>query len=262
VRWQDPVTYICSRLQGFQIGGLLRWFESNTYYRQPVAVESVRWTAPILVPDYRFARANAGKPVKPVITGPYTLATLSITRAHPSHRDFVLELARELNKELRSLADEGPEWIQIDEPAIAKNPSTEYPRDFEVFAEAMHVLSEGVPGKLSLYVYHGSAADIPGLLSLPFSLFGFDLVQGAESWNVLRTWRPEKAVGLGIVDARNVKLEDENGLITIATTTARNTGAADVHISPSCGLEFLPRDIARRKLELVARAAHGAEVSV
>src|SRR5579871_1469701 len=181
IRWQDPLTYIARGLDGFEITGLLRWFESNTYYRQPVATKAISWTKPILVDDYRFAKENSQRPVKAVVTGPYTLATLSHTRQHSSHREFVLDVARALNQELKALAAESPAWIQVDEPAIANNRSVQYERDFAVFTEAMHTLTDGVSAPLSLYVYHGSADDVPGLLELPFQLFGFDLVQGAAS---------------------------------------------------------------------------------
>src|SRR5919204_308652 len=72
-------------------------------------------------------------------------------------------LARALNQELKSLIGAGAEWVQIDEPAIVNNPSVRYPRDFGLFREAMGVLTEGIDLPLSLYTYHGAAADVPGL---------------------------------------------------------------------------------------------------
>src|SRR5207249_2893834 len=103
------------------------------YYRQPLATGAVEWREPVLVADYRFAREHSEKPVKAVVTGPYTIATLSHTRHHASHRDFVLETAAALNQELKALAVEQPPWIQVDEPAIANNPSVRYRRDFDLF---------------------------------------------------------------------------------------------------------------------------------
>lgn len=260
IRWQDPVTYIASRLDGLQIGGLLRWFESNTYYRQPRVVGRVRWTAPILRTDFETARQHATRAVKVVLTGPYTIGTLS----HPGdngHRGLVLELAQALNQELRSLAEADPGWIQVDEPAIVYNPSVSYPRDFELFREAMGLLTDGVDARLSLYTYHGHVADVPGLLELPFALFGFDFVQGHPNWRLLEDWPASRGVGLGVVDARNVRMEDEAQLEEQAARAGAAAGAENVHISPSCGLEFLPRDTARRKLELVGRVARRQAVT-
>jgi 5-methyltetrahydropteroyltriglutamate--homocysteine methyltransferase len=262
IRWLDPLTYITTRLEGFETTGLLRWFESNTYYRQPLATGPVRWTKPILVDDYRFARAHTTKPVKPVLTGPYTIATLSHTRHHKTRQAFVLELAAALNVELKALATEKPAWIQVDEPAIVNNPSVRYPRDFDLFHEAMAALTDGVDAKLSLYCYHGDVADVPRLVSLPFELFGLDMVQGAANWGLLEGWARVKGLGLGIVDARNVRLESEEQLAASIQRAAEAAGADNLHVGPSCGLEFLPRDAARAKLELLARVVHAQEVKV
>ena len=69
------------------------------------------------------------------------------------------------------------------------------------------------------------------------------------------SWPDSKAIGLGAVDARNVRLEDPDEVARrIAAVAAR-----EIHVSPSCGLEFLPRETAFQKLELVARAAHAVE---
>jgi 5-methyltetrahydropteroyltriglutamate--homocysteine methyltransferase len=263
IRWQDPITYLATRLQGLEIGGLLRWFESNTYFRQPRADAGVdlAWTAPILLDDLRFAKKHAARPVKAVVTGPYTIGTLS-DWADRGHHRLVLDLAQALNQELKSLAEAGPEWIQIDEPAIVNNASVRYPRDFVLFREAMAALTEGVDVPLSLYTYHGDAADVPGLFELPFQLLGFDFVQGPGNWRLLEGWPRGKALGLGIVDARNVRMEDASRITEQVNRAAGATGETLLHVSPSCGLEFLPRETARRKLELVARATHAQGVTV
>jgi 5-methyltetrahydropteroyltriglutamate--homocysteine methyltransferase len=263
IRWQDPITYLAGGLQGLEMGGLLRWFESNTYFRQPRPVPGVelRWTRPILRDDLEFARRHASRPLKAVLTGPYTIGTLS-DPGHLGHRRLVLDLARALNQELRSLSEAGPEWIQVDEPAIVNNPSVRYPRDFGLFQEAMSVLTENVQGRLSLYTYHGDAADVPGILELPFQLFGLDFVQGPANWTLLEDWPAGKGLGLGIVDARNVRLEEIGALLEQVGRAVAAAGEATIHVSPSCGLEFLPRETARRKLELVARATHAQGVTV
>ena len=49
VRWDDQQTVIASGLRGFEITGLLRYFDTNTYFRQPRAVEVPRWESSITV---------------------------------------------------------------------------------------------------------------------------------------------------------------------------------------------------------------------
>src|SRR3989337_3675282 len=46
VRWDDDQTHIARRLDGFQIGGLQRYLDTNTYYRQPEVAGPVAWKSP------------------------------------------------------------------------------------------------------------------------------------------------------------------------------------------------------------------------
>src|SRR5438105_2323830 len=52
VRWQDEQTYIADKLGGISINGLTRFFDTNTYYREPVLDGPIAWQSPILVRDF------------------------------------------------------------------------------------------------------------------------------------------------------------------------------------------------------------------
>ena len=84
IRWEDDQTYFARRMDGFTIDGLIRYFDTNTYYRQPVVTGAVQWQQPITVEDYRFAAAHSQRPVKALVTGPYTLAALSTNEHYDS----------------------------------------------------------------------------------------------------------------------------------------------------------------------------------
>jgi len=55
IRWEDEQTYVARRLGGVAIDGLIRFFDSNTYFREPVVEGPVVWTGPVTVADFRFA---------------------------------------------------------------------------------------------------------------------------------------------------------------------------------------------------------------
>ena len=56
VRWDDGQTYFASKVRGFELNGLIRYFDTNTYYRQPVARTRLEWREPMSVFHYRFGR--------------------------------------------------------------------------------------------------------------------------------------------------------------------------------------------------------------
>ncbi|MCH7646376.1 MAG: methylcobamide--CoM methyltransferase, partial [Nitrospinae bacterium] len=77
IGWYDPISHLLRSVAGVEINGLLRYFDTNSYFRQPVIVGEIEVGEPQVVGEYRYAAGVASKPVKPVLTGAYTLAKLS-----------------------------------------------------------------------------------------------------------------------------------------------------------------------------------------
>ena len=78
VRWYDPISHLARHCEGIQINGLLRYFDTNFYFRQPVVSGRIRRREPVLRREFEVARAATDRVVKPVLTGPYSLACGSI----------------------------------------------------------------------------------------------------------------------------------------------------------------------------------------
>src|SRR5262245_14768983 len=45
--WDDAQTYVARGLGGIEIAGLIRYLDTNTYYRQPEIVGEVAWKRPV-----------------------------------------------------------------------------------------------------------------------------------------------------------------------------------------------------------------------
>ncbi len=255
LRWDDDQTYIAQRLDGFEIEGLVRYFDTNTYYRQPRVTGPVRWREPMLVRDYEFAAAHSAKPVKALITGPYTLAALSADSHYNDRRRLVLDLAEALNQEAKALAAAGAPLIQVNEPAIIKHKD-----DAPLLREAIAKMLDGVGAETALCTWFGDADGIlPQLLDLPLDVIGLDFVRGPANWDALARGPYTKRLGFGIVDARNTRLESED---EIAEQIKRISGLVPVDrldVNPSCGLEYLPREVAFEKLKRMVEGVRRAE---
>lgn len=254
IRREDEQTYFASRIGGFSINGLIRYFDTNTYYRQPVAEGKLEWQGPISVADYKFAAANSARPVKAAMPGPYTLARLSRWPGYSSLRDVVLDLARVLNQEARALADADAPVVQFDEPALVRNKA-----DFSLFEEAAAILVRDVNTITALYTYFGDISGISDrFLGLPFDILGLDFVVGGANFRSLAGFPETKWLGLGIIDARNTRMETVEEIVGHIRRVGQWVPPERIYVNPNCGLEFLPRDNAYRKLvrmvEGVARA--------
>lgn len=257
IRWDDWQTFIASGIDGFSINGLIRYFDTNTYYRQPIVEGDLTWKGPVGVRAYKHAKEVSERPVKAVLPGPYTLASLSKDLHYKSKKDLVLAAAAALNQEARSLVHAGAEFIQFDEPSILKAPG-----DFPILGEASAILTKDLTAKLALYTYFGEAGELAEqLFSLPFDVFGLDFVMGPGNYAALTSFPGDKELGMGIVDARNTKLETVDDIVGAVKKAKEHVTLDRLYLNPSCGLEFLPRRNAYDKLvRLVEGAKRALEV--
>lgn len=251
-RWDDIVTPFARNMAGFEIGGLLRWFDNNVYYRRPICTGDVEWRGPSSVDAFKFAHAAAKSTVKAVVPGPVTFARLSVDEHYGNHENFVLAIARVLAQEVFELEAAGAEVIQVDEPALLNAPE-----DLELAQNAIYIVTKEIrSAQTILATYFDDTKRLgPDLFRIRVDSFGFDLISSPENMQLIRELPSEKRLQAGIVDARNTKLESIDELTREIEELAGIVGSSCLSVSPSAGLEFLPRDRAQAKLERLAEAA-------
>ncbi|HXG42217.1 MAG TPA: methylcobamide--CoM methyltransferase [Dehalococcoidia bacterium] len=256
IRWEDDQTYIARRLSGFDINGLVRYLDTNTYFRQPVVVGEVRHRETFLVQDWRFAQKHSPRPVKAIVTGPVTLARLSRDEHYHDHRRLVMALAEALAPEVKALAEAGAPVVQVNEPLILW-----HPEDLPLLREALQVMLAGVACETALYTWFGSIERVyPQLLELPVTTIGIDLVSQPRNWQVLgqHAFPADRKLGAGIVDGRNTRLESVEEIVASVRHLTRIVPPDRLYLNPSCGLEYLPREVAQDKLRRLAEGARAA----
>jgi 5-methyltetrahydropteroyltriglutamate--homocysteine methyltransferase len=251
IRWSDPISTVMSALQGVRINGLLRYFDTNFYFRQPVVTGPVRRCGSILLDDFTVARRAAGRQVKAVLPGPYTLARLSVIASGP-YRDvaaLAYALSEVLVAEVRDLAAAGAQFIQIEEPAILSQP-----RDIRLLRQLLEPLWEARgSAQLLVATYFGDAEPLYAQLnSLPADGIVLDCTYSPKLLEVIAATGASTPLGLGLVDGRTTRLESPQQVARQIETLLRRYALDCLHLLPSCGLEHLPRDSARAKLALLA----------
>jgi len=251
IRWYDPYSHLARGLEGIEINGLLRLFDTNCYFRQPVVKGRVRRKGPILLREYEFARSVSSRPVKPVLTGPYTLARGSILGGgYGSVRALASAYTEVLAEEVSGLSRAGAPLIQLDEPAILH-----HPEDLNLLEEALVVLARARgTARLALHTSFGDVAPLyRDLQALPVDVLGLDFTYSPKLPALIAEAGSQKVLALGVIDARNTKLETAERVFPILDTVLPALKASQAYLTPSCGLEFLPRDRARQKLETLKR---------
>lgn len=252
IRWDDLVTPFAKNIQGMEIGGLLRFFDNNVYYRRPIIKSKLSFGEYSVVEDFKFAKKNSKKEVKPVIPGAFTFAKLSLDEFYKDEERLVLDLAEILHKEVEKLSQEGAEIIQIDEPSLCY-----HPEGLGLVKDSLNIITEGIKAKFALYLYFGSIKKlVPELFDLPVDILGIDVVSKKENLNLLLDYNGKKRIGLGCVDARNTMMEKQSDLIDLFEKITKKFSGDQIFVNPSCGLEFLPHAEAQKKLKNMMEAVH------
>jgi 5-methyltetrahydropteroyltriglutamate--homocysteine methyltransferase len=247
VRWYDAISHLAGKLQGVRIAGLLRFFDTNTYFRQPVIHGEIERTTPLVVGDLQFAKAKSSRPVKPVLTGPVTLARHSIAADGQGGFERLVEgYTAAFASEVADLAAAGANLIQIDEPSLLK-----HPEDLPQAERSLKALSAAKgSSQLMLAVYFGDAAPFyDKLQALPVDALGLDFTYSPGLVEIVSARGSAKALALGLVDGRNTRLENPPTVAGQLEKIGRRLGSARAWLSPSCGFEYLPRDRAQLKLK-------------
>jgi len=251
IRWYDPISHFAGRLAGVKINGLLRFFDTNFYIRQPVVVDRVTWKGPILVEEYRSAQAVSPRPVKVTLTGPYTLGRFSIIEGPRYHDlpELVADYTEAIMKEVEALAGAGATVIQIDEPSMLHHPG----EAGLVKVALTRIGSRKGSARLLLATYFGDAAPLYEVLQgFPVDALGFDFTYSHGLSDQIARLGSEKAIAFGLIDGRNTRMERTEEVLPRLGKALPKVKGSPSYLTSSCGLEYLPRDKAFLKLKQMA----------
>jgi len=241
----DMVAYFADQMDGFAIPGLVRSY-GNRFYPKPAVVGPVGRRGPLTVDWWRFAQELSSRPVKGMLTGPYTIAEWSFNEHYPTRRELVLDLARAIHEEALDLERAGARYIQIDEPAIHTRPD----EDFELAVEAMEIVTNGLRAYTITHVCYGDVPRIyPAMLRLAVNQI--DLALKNDDFILLETFRSPrftKDIGLGVVDAHSHRVESADEVADGIRRSLKVIPLNQVYISPDCGLKTRTIDESMAKL--------------
>ena len=253
VRWDDDQTYVTRTMKGVTIGGLQRYLDTNTYYREPEVTSDLKpAAASVLVRDWQFAQKQTDRPVKAVLPGPFTLACLSVDKHYGSIEKLSLAYAEALRADVDGLVAAGCKHIQVNDPIVVFRKD-----DAGIFARAITRLLDGVSGaETGVYTWFGDAGGIlPELLSTPADVIGLDFVAGPANWDAIKPASFDKKLGFGAIDGRNTRMESAREIADAVARITETVPADRLYLNPSCGLEYLPRETAFDKMKTMVDGA-------
>lgn len=240
----DMVAFFAEELDGLEIGGLVRSY-GNRYYRKPIATGSIGRERPITVEWWKYAQSLTDRPVKGMLTGPYTICDWSFNEHYPTRRDLVFDLARVIRDEALDLESAGARYIQVDEPAVSTRLD-----ELELAIEALGIVTEPLSAHTITHVCYGDFhRAYPKMLELPVDQI--DLEFANSDYALLERFDEHpftKHIGFGVSDVHSHGVEDVDEIAEGIRRGLKYVSAEQMFVDPDCGLKTRSEKEAKAKL--------------
>ncbi|PZW47752.1 5-methyltetrahydropteroyltriglutamate--homocysteine S-methyltransferase [Pseudomonas sp. URMO17WK12:I2] len=227
---------------------MTKWFDTNYHYLVPEfsADQQFALSWEQLFEEVAEARA-LGHNVKPVVIGPLTYLWLGKLKGDAQGFDKLELLERLLplyGQIFQRLAEQGVEWVQIDEPILV----LDLPQAWKNAFERAYNSLQREPLKKLVATYFGGLEENLGLAAnLPVDGLHIDLVRAPQQYPTILDRLPAyKVLSLGMVNGRNVwRCDLEKALAVIGHAHSRL--GERLWVAPSCSLLHSPVDLAREE---------------
>jgi 5-methyltetrahydropteroyltriglutamate--homocysteine methyltransferase len=251
IRWDDPLAPIARAWAGVERGPLERFYDNNTYYRQPEIAGPIATDGRTFVADYIFAKGVATAKLKAAVPGPLTFATLTARDdQYRSIEERTLAAADAIAREIAGLTAAGARMIDIEDPAVVAAP-----KYIELAREAYARLADAGHALALVTCFFPPDPVLESLASFPVGVIGIDVrSRDTTAFERLDAFRTQYVL-LGVVDARNTRRETAEEVARYAERALKLVPQERLILAPTASLEYLPHDVARAKLTALVEGA-------
>jgi 5-methyltetrahydropteroyltriglutamate--homocysteine methyltransferase len=259
----------------------------------PTCVSKIERRNPLAVDELRFLKQHTDKPVKIPLPGPYLLTrsmyVQGVTReVYQTKEDLAEDVVRVLRDEVRELAQEGADFIQLDEPVLTelvftqgqtrtfmcaalaarKDPAEE----LEFAVSLINQVVEGLEGvRTGLHICRGNWSQNEATLLRGSYHPLVEYLDWIKVQQLVLEYATERAgdllnfqgkeLGLGVVNPRTEKVESPEEITQSIEQAMKLYPRDKLFLNPDCGFgTFSNRpvnksDIAFQKLKAIVSAA-------
>jgi 5-methyltetrahydropteroyltriglutamate--homocysteine methyltransferase len=226
----------------------------------PRVIGPIRRTRPVETRDVEFLRSITDRLIKITVPGPFTMSQQAQNDYYDEDGDLALAYADAVNAELRDLKAAGADVVQIDEPYLQARP--ERAREYAI--EAINRALDGIEGETVLHTCFGYAHIVHDRPSgYPFLR---ELDDCAASHLSLEAAQPNldpevlhdvagKTIVLGVLDLGSEEVETPEVVAARIRRALEVVPAERLVVAPDCGMKYLPRERAFRKLQSMVAGA-------
>lgn len=226
----------------------------------PRVVGPIRRAHPVQVRDVQFLRQHTDRRIKATVPGPFTLAQQAQNEYYPDRESLAMDYASCVNEEVKALFAAGADVVQLDEPWLRTNPDEA--RAYAV--SAINKALEGVTGTTAVHLCFGYAAMVRGkpsryafLTELEESVAQQISIEAAQPKLDLAVLKElaTKTILLGVLDLSDMNVETPESIAARIREGLRYVPPERLVVAPDCGMKYLPRAVAYRKLRAMTLGA-------
>jgi 5-methyltetrahydropteroyltriglutamate--homocysteine methyltransferase len=233
----------------------------------PRVVGRIRRVRPVQVRDVQFLRDHTERRIKVTLPGPFTMAQQAQNDYYPDRESLAMDYATCVHDEVQALFAAGADVVQLDEPWVRANP--EEAKRYAV--TAINMALEGITGTTALHLCFGYAAMVQGKPSryafLPeleqsvVQQISIEAAQPRLDLAVLQEF-PTKTMVLGVVGLSDMQVETPESIAARLREALRYVPPERLMVAPDCGMKYLPRATAYRKLRAMTLGAAIVRASI
>ncbi len=272
---ENYVHYHCRHLDGIDFSLLDHRIMRNGSYEAdlPTITGPIRAQKPFLVKDWQRAQNHTSNPVKITIPGPMTITDTTADVFYNEPKKLGVALAQALNHEVLALAAAGCRYIQIDEPLFARKPAAALSYGIENLERAFHGCPPevirvshmccGYPDRLDQpnYVKADPLAYLQLADAIEDSTIMAVSLEDAHRHNDLALLEHfhRTSVIFGVVAIADSRVESVDEIRQRLLQVLEHIDNERLLAAPDCGLGFLDRKLALKKLHNLGVAARSVQ---
>lgn len=226
----------------------------------PRVVGPVRRSRPIQVRDVEFARRNTDHRLKITLPGPFTIAQQAQNDYYPDDQSLAMDIAAAVNAEIRDLQAAGADVVQLDEPYLQAR--LEKAKAYAL--AAINRALEGIEGDTALHTCFGYAHIVKKRLSGYSFLtelndclarqLSIEAAQPNLDLSIVAKI-PRKTIMLGVINLDDLAVETPEVVAARIRSALKFVPPDRLIVAPDCGMKYLPREVAFRKLKALVEGA-------
>ncbi len=225
---------------------MTKWFDTNYHYIVPEFKpnQQFKLSCRKIIDEYLEAK-SLGIETRPVLVGPITFLLIGkMVEGGSKNTLSLLPNLLEVYQEIFSALNQaGVRDIQIDEPCLATNLSAEAVNAYNQAYKQINSFKGNIKLHLATY-FDNLCSNIATAFALKTNSVHIDLVRAPEQLDQALTLIGEnQTLSLGLIDGRNVWINNLENSINIAKKVIAKLGNERVIIAPSCSLLHSPVDL-------------------